>query len=83
MLTLVGSAAYLVAKASLLHDRFLAAMAGGRGDLDWAAVALNVAEEGEGIGQGSGRTLKPSDGIMIGRSTEQRAARCNPADRNR
>ncbi len=31
--------------ASLLHDRFWAAMARGRGDLDWAAVALNVAEE--------------------------------------
>jgi 3-hydroxyisobutyrate dehydrogenase-like beta-hydroxyacid dehydrogenase len=31
--------------ASLLHDRFLSAMARGRGDLDWAAVALNVAEE--------------------------------------
>ncbi len=31
--------------ASLLHDRFLSAMARGRGDLDWAAVALNVTEE--------------------------------------
>ncbi|MDF0668267.1 MAG: NAD(P)-dependent oxidoreductase [Nitrospira sp.] len=31
--------------AGLLHDRFLSAMARGRGDLDWAAVALNVAEE--------------------------------------
>ena len=31
--------------ASLLHDRWLAAIAKGRGDLDWSAVALNVAED--------------------------------------
>jgi 3-hydroxyisobutyrate dehydrogenase-like beta-hydroxyacid dehydrogenase len=29
--------------ASLLRDRFLAAMAQGRGDLDWSAVTLNAA----------------------------------------
>jgi 3-hydroxyisobutyrate dehydrogenase-like beta-hydroxyacid dehydrogenase len=31
--------------ASLLHDRFLAMVAQGRADLDWAAVALGVAQE--------------------------------------
>ncbi len=31
--------------ASLLHDRWLSAVAKGRGDLDWSAVALGVAEE--------------------------------------
>jgi len=31
--------------ASLLHDRWLAAIAKGRGNLDWSAVALNVAED--------------------------------------
>jgi 3-hydroxyisobutyrate dehydrogenase-like beta-hydroxyacid dehydrogenase len=31
--------------ASLLHDRFLATVAQGRADLDWAAVALTVAED--------------------------------------
>jgi 3-hydroxyisobutyrate dehydrogenase-like beta-hydroxyacid dehydrogenase len=31
--------------ASLLHDRFLSTMAKGRGALDWAAVALGVAED--------------------------------------
>lgn len=31
--------------ASLLHDRFMAAVAKGRGSFDWAAIALNVAEE--------------------------------------
>jgi 3-hydroxyisobutyrate dehydrogenase-like beta-hydroxyacid dehydrogenase len=31
--------------ASLLHDRFLATIAKGRGNLDWAAVALGVAED--------------------------------------
>jgi len=31
--------------ASLLHDRFLSAVARGRADLDWAAVALGVDEE--------------------------------------
>ena len=30
--------------ASLVHDRFLAAMAKERGDLDWAAIALEVSE---------------------------------------
>jgi 3-hydroxyisobutyrate dehydrogenase-like beta-hydroxyacid dehydrogenase len=30
--------------ASLLHDRWLASMAKGRGNLDWSAVALDVAE---------------------------------------
>jgi 3-hydroxyisobutyrate dehydrogenase-like beta-hydroxyacid dehydrogenase len=31
--------------ASLLHDRLLSSVAKGRGDLDWSAVALNVAED--------------------------------------
>jgi 3-hydroxyisobutyrate dehydrogenase-like beta-hydroxyacid dehydrogenase len=31
--------------ASLLHDRWLSAMAKGRGDLDWSAVALGLAED--------------------------------------
>lgn len=30
---------------SLLHDRYLAAVAKGRGDMDWTAVALGVAED--------------------------------------
>jgi hypothetical protein len=31
--------------ASLLHDRFLTTIAKGRGGLDWAAIALGVAED--------------------------------------
>jgi len=31
--------------ASLLHDRCLSGVAKGRGDLDWSAIALNVAED--------------------------------------
>jgi hypothetical protein len=31
--------------ASLLRDRFLTAIAKGRGDLDWSAIALGVAED--------------------------------------
>ena len=31
--------------ASVLHDRFLAAAAKGRGKLDWSAVALNISED--------------------------------------
>jgi 3-hydroxyisobutyrate dehydrogenase-like beta-hydroxyacid dehydrogenase len=31
--------------ASLLHDRFLSAMAKGRSEIDWAAIALGVAED--------------------------------------
>jgi 3-hydroxyisobutyrate dehydrogenase-like beta-hydroxyacid dehydrogenase len=31
--------------ASLLHDRFLTAIAKGRGDMDWAAIAIEVAED--------------------------------------
>ena len=31
--------------AGLLRDRFLAAMAQGRGDLDWTAIALGVARD--------------------------------------
>jgi 3-hydroxyisobutyrate dehydrogenase-like beta-hydroxyacid dehydrogenase len=31
--------------ASLLHDRFLAAIAKGRGDMDWAGIAIEVAED--------------------------------------
>jgi len=30
---------------SLLHDRWLASVAKGRGDLDWTGVALSVAED--------------------------------------
>ena len=30
---------------SLLHDRWVSAVAKGRGDLDWSAVALNVSED--------------------------------------
>lgn len=31
--------------ASMMHDRFLSAMAKDRGELDWTAAALNVSEE--------------------------------------
>jgi hypothetical protein len=31
--------------ASLLHDRFLATIAKGWGNLDWAAIALGVAQD--------------------------------------
>jgi hypothetical protein len=31
--------------ASMMHDRFLAAMAKERGELDWTAAALNVSED--------------------------------------
>lgn len=31
--------------ASLLHDRFLSGVAKGRGDMDWAAIALGAAED--------------------------------------
>ncbi|SRR6266446_2269210 len=31
--------------ASLLHDRFLTAIAKGRGDMDWSALALGVSED--------------------------------------
>jgi 3-hydroxyisobutyrate dehydrogenase-like beta-hydroxyacid dehydrogenase len=31
--------------ASLLHDRYVSAAAKGRGDLDWSAIALGVAED--------------------------------------
>jgi 3-hydroxyisobutyrate dehydrogenase-like beta-hydroxyacid dehydrogenase len=31
--------------ANLLHDRLLAAVAKGRGDLDWAALSLGAAED--------------------------------------
>ena len=30
---------------SLLHDRWVSAIAKGRGDLDWSAIALNVSED--------------------------------------
>lgn len=30
---------------SLLHDRYVSAVAKGRGDLDWSAIALNVSED--------------------------------------
>ncbi len=30
---------------SLLHDRWVSAVAKGRGDLDWSAIALNVSED--------------------------------------
>jgi NAD-binding of NADP-dependent 3-hydroxyisobutyrate dehydrogenase len=30
---------------SLLHDRYVSAVAKGRGDLDWSAIALGVAED--------------------------------------
>lgn len=32
--------------ASLLHDRFLASVNKGRGELDWSAVALAISEDG-------------------------------------
>lgn len=31
--------------ASLLHDRFLASVNKGRGELDWSAVALAISED--------------------------------------
>jgi 3-hydroxyisobutyrate dehydrogenase-like beta-hydroxyacid dehydrogenase len=36
--------------ASLLHDRFLASVAKGRGDMDWSALALDVSEDA-GLGE--------------------------------
>jgi 3-hydroxyisobutyrate dehydrogenase-like beta-hydroxyacid dehydrogenase len=39
--------------ASLLHDHFLAAVANGKGDMDWAALA-QVAAENAGLGKGAG-----------------------------
>ena len=36
--------------ASLLRDHFLAAVANGRGDMDWAVLAL-LAAENAGLGQ--------------------------------
>jgi 3-hydroxyisobutyrate dehydrogenase-like beta-hydroxyacid dehydrogenase len=44
--------------ASLLHDRWLSAMAKGRGNLDWSAVALGAAEDAG---------LKPSARIEVTR----------------
>lgn len=32
--------------ASLLHDRFLASVNKGRGEMDWSAVALAISEDG-------------------------------------
>ena len=31
--------------ASLLHDRFISAIAKGRADLDWSAIALGAADD--------------------------------------
>jgi 3-hydroxyisobutyrate dehydrogenase-like beta-hydroxyacid dehydrogenase len=31
--------------ASMLHDRFVSAVARGRGDADWTAIVANVAED--------------------------------------
>jgi 3-hydroxyisobutyrate dehydrogenase-like beta-hydroxyacid dehydrogenase len=31
--------------ASLLHDRLMAAVAKGRGDIDWTGLALEISEE--------------------------------------
>ena len=31
--------------ASLLHDRFVSAIAKGRADLDWSAIALGAADD--------------------------------------
>ena len=31
--------------ASLLHDRFMASVARGRGDMDWSALAMGVSED--------------------------------------
>lgn len=49
---------------SLLHDRWVSAVAKGRGDLDWSAIALNVSEdaglESERSINESVRTARPS-----------------------
>ncbi|UBF26996.1 NAD(P)-dependent oxidoreductase [Kovacikia minuta CCNUW1] len=37
--------------ASLLHDRLLAAVANGKGDIDWTGLALTISEEA-GLGKG-------------------------------
>ena len=44
--------------ASMLHDRFLAALARGRGELDWAAIALGVSDDA-----GLSRELPPHSGV--------------------
>jgi len=44
--------------ASMLHDRFLAALARGRGELDWAAIALGVSDDA-----GLSRELPPHLGV--------------------
>lgn len=48
--------------ASLLHDRFLAASARGRGHLDWSAIALSVAED---AGVGASTPVAPA-GVRAG-----------------
>ena len=40
--------------ASMLHDRFLSAMAKGRDDLDWTAMALGASEDA-GLYHGASR----------------------------
>ena len=53
--------------ASLLHDRWVSALAKGRGELDWSAIALNVAEDAglnnEGIRESSAREGSKHEGV--------------------
>ncbi len=51
---------------SLLHDRWVSAVAKGRGDLDWSAIALNVAEDA-GLGN---EGTKNESVRTAGRSTD-------------
>lgn len=45
VLAAAGRARVPMPLASMMHDRFLAAMAKERGELDWTAAALNVSED--------------------------------------
>ncbi len=45
MLQTAGAAHAPMPTASLLRDRFISAIARGRSDLDWSAIALGAADD--------------------------------------
>ena len=45
MLQTAGAANAPMPTASLLRDRFISAIAKGRADLDWSAIALGAADD--------------------------------------